>query len=354
MGSESVILCRDQDGAGHVFLNSCRHRGMKICRYGQGNTSWFVCPYHSWSDTADGRLQGVPLYRVLYDGTLNRDEWSLIEVAGRARCKDTVWASWDPEVPEFLTYLGDAVDHLDQVLDCRDGRPGGSEVIGMHKWILPASWKFAAGHGVHSVLTREDPEYGGSYQQYPEVDAHFRQCFEDRKRRFGDRARLLPFTGNIFPNTSYHGRQPRGICVWHRHGATEAEARGDDRAGRHGELALCHRRQPGPDRPSSSVQRPAVDGRQPHRHPAAGRRLHPDDGTERPQLLPCLSLLHGGSALAGPARPSRRARRGGVATMGGTIEHAPARGAPWWTPTQDVAEFLYREADLLDDRPFPE
>src|SRR6202012_3507729 len=32
MGEESVILCRDTQGAGHVFLNSCRHRGIKACR----------------------------------------------------------------------------------------------------------------------------------------------------------------------------------------------------------------------------------------------------------------------------------------------------------------------------------
>ena len=80
MGEESVILCRDKKGEIHVFLNSCRHRGMKVCRYEQGNTSLFVCPYHSWSYTTDGRLQGVPLYRALYEGTLNREEWSLIEV----------------------------------------------------------------------------------------------------------------------------------------------------------------------------------------------------------------------------------------------------------------------------------
>ena len=36
------------------------------------------------------------------------------------------------------------MDHLDQVLDCRDGRPGGSEVIGVHKWVFPSNWKFAA------------------------------------------------------------------------------------------------------------------------------------------------------------------------------------------------------------------
>ena len=144
MGEESVILCRDQAGAVHVFLNSCRHRGMKVCRYEQGNTSLFVCPYHSWSYTTDGRLQGVPLYRALYEGTLNREEWSLIEVPKLALYKGTVWASWDPEAPDFLTYLGDAVDHLDQVVDCRDGRPGGAEVIGVHKWVFPSNWKFAA------------------------------------------------------------------------------------------------------------------------------------------------------------------------------------------------------------------
>ena len=33
MGDELVILCRDDRGAIHVFLNSCRHRGMKVCRY---------------------------------------------------------------------------------------------------------------------------------------------------------------------------------------------------------------------------------------------------------------------------------------------------------------------------------
>jgi phenylpropionate dioxygenase-like ring-hydroxylating dioxygenase large terminal subunit len=144
MGEESVILCRDMRGTIHVFLNSCRHRGMKICRYEQGHTSTFTCPYHSWSYATDGKLQGVPLYSTLYEGILDRAKWSLIEVAKLANYKGTIWASWDPEAPDFLAFLGDAKDHLDQVLDCRDGRDGGSEVIGVHKWIFPANWKFAA------------------------------------------------------------------------------------------------------------------------------------------------------------------------------------------------------------------
>src|SRR5437016_11850555 len=99
MGEESVILCRDKQGVVHVFLNSCRHRGMKVCRYEQGNTSLFVCPYHSWSYATDGKLQGVPQYRALYEGTLDRAAWSLIEVPKLEIYKSTIWASWDPQAP---------------------------------------------------------------------------------------------------------------------------------------------------------------------------------------------------------------------------------------------------------------
>jgi phenylpropionate dioxygenase-like ring-hydroxylating dioxygenase large terminal subunit len=274
MGEESVILTRDKQGNVHVFLNSCRHRGMKVCRYEQGNTSLFTCPYHSWTYATDGRLQGVPLYKSLYEGHLDRADWSLIEVPKLAIYKSTVWASWDATAPSFTDYMGDALEHLDQVLDCRDGRPGGSEVIGVHKWVFPANWKFAAenflgdtyhnpshrsvdligigpgsaggkkgrrndaelekakhvwvsfpqGHGLHSAIEPEHNEYSATFVGNPLVDEYFRHCYEARKRRLGDKARLLPFTGTIFPNTSYHGRQPRGLCVWHPHSATETEA----------------------------------------------------------------------------------------------------------------------------------
>jgi phenylpropionate dioxygenase-like ring-hydroxylating dioxygenase large terminal subunit len=247
---------------------------MKICRYDQGNTPVFTCPYHSWSYGTDGSLRGVPLYDGLYKETLDRSKWSLIEPPKVTVYKGTVWASWDASAPEFETYIGDAMDHLDHVLDCRDGRPGGSEVIGVHKWVVPANWKFAAenflgdtyhnpshrsvdligigpgsqggkvgrrndaelekarhiwvsfpaGHGVHSAIEPENNEYTAAFLSDPEVDDYFREAYEQRKARLGEKARLLAFTGTMFPNTSYHGRQPRGLCVWHPHSPTETEA----------------------------------------------------------------------------------------------------------------------------------
>ena len=233
MGAESVILARDKKKKVHVFLNSCRHRGMKVCQYDHGNTQLFTCPYHSWSYTTDGKLFGVPQYKNLYEGCMDKEEWSLIEVPNMEVYKGTVWASWDKDAPDFLTYLGDAKLHLDLALDHRDGREGGSEVLlGVHKWIIPCNWKFAAenflgdtyhnvshrsvdligigpsaeaglkgrrdmemdrakhlwvsfgaGHGVHSAIMPEDWEYVNTYQNNPVVAEYFRECHAKRKER---------------------------------------------------------------------------------------------------------------------------------------------------------------------------
>ena len=72
MGEESVILCRDRQGQLHVSLNSCRHRGMKVCRYDEGNTPIFTCPYHGWSYATDGKLVGVPFYKDAYHEKLDQ------------------------------------------------------------------------------------------------------------------------------------------------------------------------------------------------------------------------------------------------------------------------------------------
>ena len=274
MGTESVILTRDKKDQIHVFLNSCRHRGMKVCQYDHGNTQLFTCPYHSWSYTTEGRLFGVPQFKNLYEAHLDKDEWSLVEVAQMYNYKGTIWATWDRDAPDFLSYLGESRTHLDLALDARDGREGGSEVLmGVHKWIIPCNWKIAAenflgdtyhnvshrsvdlvgigpsaeagvkgrrdneleharhlwvnfpgGHGVHSAIVPEDSPFVNTFQNNPIVADYFQRCHDERRQRLGEKARLMPFVGTIFPNASFHGRQPRSICVWHPHGPNQTEA----------------------------------------------------------------------------------------------------------------------------------
>ena len=74
MGEESVILSRDRDNTVHVFLNSCRHRGMKVCRYDEGNMPVFTCPYHGWSYAGDGKPGGGAAHKDAYREELDKSQ----------------------------------------------------------------------------------------------------------------------------------------------------------------------------------------------------------------------------------------------------------------------------------------
>jgi phenylpropionate dioxygenase-like ring-hydroxylating dioxygenase large terminal subunit len=270
MGEESVILCRDRAGEIHVFLNSCRHRGMKVCRYDEGNTPVFTCPYHGWSYGTDGKLVGVPYFREAYRGRLDRSRWGLVVVAQTCCYKGSVWATWDPQAPPFLEYLGEFVRFFDLTLDSWAGEEGGAEVLGgVQKWLIPCNWKFPAenfcGDSYHNISHRSvdlagiGPSGSGrrdmqerqmarrlhvafyerghqtgvyllprgeptppAYQNSPVVSDYFRHCEEARRRR-GDWGRLIGSPGEIFPNTALHPRQPRTIAVWHPRGAHRTE-----------------------------------------------------------------------------------------------------------------------------------
>ncbi len=93
MGEESVILCRDRQNEIHVFLNSCAHRGMKVCRYDEGNTPVFSCPYHGWSYATDGKLVGVPYFKDAYREKLDKSKWGLPVVAQLYNFRGGIWAT---------------------------------------------------------------------------------------------------------------------------------------------------------------------------------------------------------------------------------------------------------------------
>ena len=45
-GIDPAVLIRDDEGVVHAFLNSCRHRGMRIARTDRDNATFLKCPYH--------------------------------------------------------------------------------------------------------------------------------------------------------------------------------------------------------------------------------------------------------------------------------------------------------------------
>ena len=262
MGEESVILCRDREGEVHVFLNSCTHRGMKVCRYDEGNTPVFSCPYHGWSFATDGKLVGVPYFKDAYKGALDKSQWGLIEVPKLCIYKGTVWANWDEHAPSFEEYLGGYKTYLDFLLDTWDGAGGETEVFGgIEKWVIPCNWKFPSenfigdryhnishrsvdlvgvgpsgsgrrdtqervgataldfsfperGHGTISFLRPDDSPIP-AYQHSKIVSEYFTHCENERRKNYGKWSRFIAGPGTVFPNFSYLPRQPRTIAVWH-------------------------------------------------------------------------------------------------------------------------------------------
>ena len=271
MGEESVILCRDREGEVHAFLNSCMHRGMKVCRYDEGNTPVFTCPYHGWSFATDGKLVGVPYFKDAYHQELDKSKWGLIEVPQMYNYKGGIWATWDKSAPPFLDYIGGFKLYLDLLMDSWDGSDSGTEVFGgVEKWLVPSNWKFPAenfigdryhnishrsvdmvgigpsgtgrrdtneragsrlldvsfperGHGTVMALRPADAAIPNAYQDLPILAEYFRHCEEEKKRKDAQLWRLLGGPGTVFPNMSYLPRQPRSIAVWHPRGVNQTE-----------------------------------------------------------------------------------------------------------------------------------
>ncbi|MCU1455673.1 MAG: hypothetical protein JWN46_3819 [Acidimicrobiales bacterium] len=61
IGTEPLIVVRDDDGSINVLSGICQHRGYPLTSEAPtGNVNHFRCPYHWWTYGKDGRLTGAP------------------------------------------------------------------------------------------------------------------------------------------------------------------------------------------------------------------------------------------------------------------------------------------------------
>ncbi|BAK76221.1 Rieske (2Fe-2S) domain protein [Pseudogulbenkiania sp. NH8B] len=56
IGSQPILIVRDDDNEIRAFHNVCRHRGSRLCAEEKGTVGNLVCPYHQWTYDLTGKL----------------------------------------------------------------------------------------------------------------------------------------------------------------------------------------------------------------------------------------------------------------------------------------------------------
>ena len=134
-----VILTRDDGGDVRLLLNTCRHRGARVCRERDGNTKRFYCFYHGWSYGNDGSLVAVPGDDAYPDG-FDRSKLGLIEAPRFENYRGFWFASFNRTVADLDTYLAGAKEYIDLVVD--QSADGNMEIVsGIQEYDIAANWK---------------------------------------------------------------------------------------------------------------------------------------------------------------------------------------------------------------------
>lgn len=145
IGERSVIMIRGAQGEINVVENVCAHRGMQFCRARHGNKKELVCPYHQWSYSLKGDLQGVPFRRgVKKDGAVqggmpkdfNPSDHALTQLRVATR-GGVVFASFDHTVESLEEFLGpEILKYFDRLFNNR-----ALKVLGYNRQRIPGNWK---------------------------------------------------------------------------------------------------------------------------------------------------------------------------------------------------------------------
>lgn len=258
MGEDPVIVTKDKSKTIRAYLNSCRHRGARVCRADFGDTKNFTCTYHGWSYDLEGKLVSVP-NRAGYPDSFDTKDWGLVEVAQVQSYRGLIFGTWNPDAPPLAEALGDMAWYMDAMLDTD---PEGTVVVGgVHKWVLEGNWKLAAeqfatdwyhvnmshasalmvlsptGKGPRDqIVHRTGRQYVGPQGHGAGFPVHPRNRFDaqtvheyfdydELRTRLGDARVEGPMTtghATVFPNFSYLPVNG-SIRVWHPKGPDRME-----------------------------------------------------------------------------------------------------------------------------------
>lgn len=147
IGRVPVIIARTKAGELGAFVNACSHRGAALCRRKRGNTPIFVCPFHGWSFTNNGKLlKAKDESTGAYPDSFNTDgSHDLTKLARFESYRGFLFGSVNPDVMPLEDYLGETKVIIDQIVD---QAPDGLEVLaGSSSYTFEGNWKLQMENG---------------------------------------------------------------------------------------------------------------------------------------------------------------------------------------------------------------
>jgi phenylpropionate dioxygenase-like ring-hydroxylating dioxygenase large terminal subunit len=130
----SILVVRGKDGKVRAFLNSCRHRAVKLV-HECGHARRLTCPFHGWTYDLEGKLVGLPGREAF--GDIDQTKMNLVRVPVAEWC-GLIFVKTSPgeEKIDVEGFLGDLAPELRQ-LDLANLRPVIKKVVN-----VDANWKF--------------------------------------------------------------------------------------------------------------------------------------------------------------------------------------------------------------------
>jgi phenylpropionate dioxygenase-like ring-hydroxylating dioxygenase large terminal subunit len=161
IGSEGVVLVRDEAGELRGFSNVCRHRGHQVVEPdGATNAPVIRCPYHAWVYGLDGRLKGAADFADVPSFEVGQYRLAPVRVAE--------WHGW-----VFVNASGDAppfdehVGNLEPLVAPYE--PQRLVAAARHAYVVQANWKLITENyhecyhcsSIHPELCRVTPPTSG-------------------------------------------------------------------------------------------------------------------------------------------------------------------------------------------------
>ena len=138
VAGRDLIFNRDAKGVVHAFLDSCPHRGAKLCQERQGVAKNFQCIYHGWVFSADGKFRRQPHHAGYPQGFESDGSVDLMAVPRLESYRGLWFVCFDKNARSLHDYLAGAREYIDCVADQSDQM----EIIsGSQEYMIRANWK---------------------------------------------------------------------------------------------------------------------------------------------------------------------------------------------------------------------